>query len=100
MPTGHHSACSHGCALRPGRPYLFLYLFIYLFGCAGVDIIEAGFPIASPDDFEAVRAIAQEIGNTVHEDGYVPVICGLSRTKEQDLERAWDAVSAVWKEDG
>ena len=64
-----------------------------LCGCAGVDIIEAGFPIASPDDFEAVRAIAQEIGNTVHEDGYVPVICGLSRTKEQDLERAWDAVS-------
>ncbi|GAB4814561.1 hypothetical protein N2152v2_001607 [Parachlorella kessleri] len=58
----------------------------------GVDIIEAGFPIASPDDFEAVRAIAQEIGNTVADDGYVPVICGLSRTKEQDLERAWDAV--------
>lgn len=58
----------------------------------GVDIIEAGFPIASPDDFEAVRAIAMEVGNDVHEDGYVPVICGLSRTKFADLERAWDAV--------
>jgi len=58
----------------------------------GVDIIEAGFPIASPDDFEAVRAIAMEIGNDVQSDGYVPVICGLSRTKFADLERAWDAV--------
>lgn len=58
----------------------------------GVDIIEAGFPIASPDDFEAVRAIAMDVGNDVHEDGYVPVICGLSRTKFADLERAWEAV--------
>lgn len=58
----------------------------------GVDIIEAGFPIASPDDFEAVRAIAMEVGNDVQDDGYVPVICGLSRTKFADLERAWDAV--------
>jgi 2-isopropylmalate synthase len=58
----------------------------------GVDIIEAGFPIASPDDFEAVKAIAVEVGNDVAPDGYVPVICGLSRTKFADLERAWDAV--------
>eukprot|EP00775_Hariotina_reticulata_P011414 gene11414-11561_t len=58
----------------------------------GVDIIEAGFPIASPDDFEAVRAIAMDVGNDVQDDGYVPVICGLSRTKVADLERAWDAV--------
>lgn len=58
----------------------------------GVDIIEAGFPIASPDDFEAVRTIAMEVGNDVQPDGYVPVICGLSRTKIPDLERAWDAV--------
>eukprot|EP00199_Chlamydomonas_sp_CCMP681_P000381 CAMPEP_0119102884 /NCGR_PEP_ID=MMETSP1180-20130426/1484_1 /TAXON_ID=3052 ORGANISM="Chlamydomonas cf sp, Strain CCMP681" /NCGR_SAMPLE_ID=MMETSP1180 /ASSEMBLY_ACC=CAM_ASM_000741 /LENGTH=597 /DNA_ID=CAMNT_0007087261 /DNA_START=19 /DNA_END=1812 /DNA_ORIENTATION=+ len=58
----------------------------------GVDIIEAGFPVASPDDFEAVRAIAVEVGNDVAPDGYVPVICGLSRTKLQDLERAWEAV--------
>lgn len=58
----------------------------------GVDIIEAGFPVASPDDFEAVRAIAMDVGNDVSPDGYVPVICGLSRTKLQDLDRAWDAV--------
>lgn len=58
----------------------------------GVDIIEAGFPVASQDDFEAVRAIAKEVGNDVAADGYVPVICGLSRTKLVDLERAWEAV--------
>ena len=46
----------------------------------GVDIIEAGFPIASPDDFEAVRSIALDVGNAVDEDGYLPVICGLART--------------------
>nr|QKY15169.1 2-isopropylmalate synthase (IPMS) [Polytomella parva] len=58
----------------------------------GVDIIEAGFPMASPDDFEAVKNIAMTVGNDVQPDGYVPVICGLSRTKFADLERAWDAV--------
>lgn len=48
-----------------------------------MDIIEAGFPVASPDDFEAVRAIAMDVGNAVDDDGYVPTICGLSRTREQ-----------------
>lgn len=57
-----------------------------------VDIIEAGFPVASPDDFEAVQSIANVVGNAVQTDGYVPVICGLSRTKLGDVERAWDAV--------
>jgi len=52
----------------------------------GVDIIEAGFPVASPGDFAAVRQIAEEVGNNVDGDGYVPVICGLSRTKLKDLE--------------
>jgi len=58
----------------------------------GVDIIEAGFPIASPDDFEAVKQIADIVGNEVFEDGYVPVICGLSRANENDILRAWEAV--------
>lgn len=58
----------------------------------GVDIIEAGFPVASPDDFEAVRSIAVDIGNDIADDGYVPVICGLSRTREKDLYKAWEAV--------
>src|SRR6059058_5813142 len=50
----------------------------------GVDVIEAGFPIASPGDFEAVRAIAQEV------DG--PIIAGLARAHAADVERAWEAV--------
>lgn len=58
----------------------------------GVDIIEAGFPIASPDDFAAVQRVAIEVGNEVFEDGYVPVICGLSRARIQDLDTAWEAV--------
>lgn len=50
----------------------------------GVDVIEAGFPIASPGDFEAVKAIAQQIRG--------PVICGLARCREQDIDRAWEAL--------
>src|ERR687894_1772394 len=50
----------------------------------GVDVIEAGFPIASPGDFDAVRAIAREV------DG--PVIAGLARAHAADVERAADAV--------
>lgn len=58
----------------------------------GVDIIEAGFPAASKDDFEAVKTIAETVGNTVDENGYVPVICGLSRCNKKDIETAWEAV--------
>mmetsp|Transcript_15366 Transcript_15366/g.23802 ORF Transcript_15366/g.23802 Transcript_15366/m.23802 type:complete len:668 (-) Transcript_15366:1010-3013(-) len=61
----------------------------------GVDIIEAGFPIASPDDFAAVKQIADVVGNAVFEDGYVPVIAGLSRANERDIQRAWDAVKGA-----
>jgi 2-isopropylmalate synthase len=50
----------------------------------GVDIIEAGFPIASPGDFEGVQAIAREVEG--------PVICGLARTSHQDIDAAWNAV--------
>ncbi|GKV09602.1 hypothetical protein SLEP1_g21077 [Rubroshorea leprosula] len=58
----------------------------------GVDIIEAGFPAASKDDFEAVKTIAKEVGNAVDKTGYVPVICGLSRCNENDIRSAWEAV--------
>lgn len=61
----------------------------------GVDIIEAGFPIASPDDFDGVKQIADKVGNEVFEDGYVPVVCGLSRANEKDIQRAWDAVKGA-----
>ncbi len=50
----------------------------------GVDVIEAGFPITSPGDFESVQAIAREVEG--------PVICGLARTRKQDIEAAWNAV--------
>src|SRR5919107_1197605 len=53
-------------------------------GRLGVDIIEAGFPIASPGDFEAVQAIAREV--------HGPVICGLARTGFQDIDAAWNAI--------
>lgn len=54
----------------------------------GVDVIEAGFPIASEGDFEAVRRIAQDVGN--REDP--PIICGLSRALEKDITRCYEAV--------
>ncbi len=50
----------------------------------GVDYIEAGFPVASQGDFEAVQAIARGV------DG--PVIAGLSRTNLSDVDRCWDAL--------
>src|SRR2546426_4699016 len=50
----------------------------------GVDIIEAGFPIASDGDFEAVRDIAANIRGTT--------ICGLARCNESDIDRAWEAL--------
>lgn len=57
----------------------------------GVDVIEAGFPAASPDDLEAVRRIAIEVGNP--DDGTrPPVICGLARATRGDIEKAWEAV--------
>lgn len=61
----------------------------------GVDIIEAGFPIASPDDFNAVKQIADVVGRKVFDDGYVPVIAGLSRANQKDIGRAWDAVNGA-----
>src|SRR5512142_1846775 len=69
----------------------------------GVDVMEAGFPAASPDDLEAVRRIAIEVGNKVSPAAgdysaspddrlYPPVICGLARAVKSDIDKAWDAV--------
>ena len=53
----------------------------------GVDVIEAGFPIASDGDFESVQAIAKEIERSI--------VCGLARTGELDVERAARAVESA-----
>jgi 2-isopropylmalate synthase len=60
----------------------------------GVDIIEAGFPAASPDDLEAVRRIAVEVGRPPvgEPDAKVPVIAGLARANKPDIDKAWEAV--------
>jgi len=57
-----------------------------------VDIIEAGFPISSPEDFDAVALIAQEVGTP---EG--PIICGLARVRPEDIERCWEAVKYAAK---
>jgi 2-isopropylmalate synthase len=58
----------------------------------GVDIIEAGFPAASPDDLAAVQRIAREVGTL---DG--PVITGLSRAVEKDIRTCWEGVKDAAK---
>ncbi|OQY83643.1 MAG: 2-isopropylmalate synthase [Chloroflexi bacterium UTCFX4] len=58
----------------------------------GVDIIEAGFPAASPDDLEGVKQIAQEVGNPVDSNARVPIIAGLARANKNDIDKAWEAV--------
>ena len=70
----------------------------------GIDVIEAGFPSASPDDLEAVRRIAIEVGNNVPERADAPdaeksaiqrqppVICGLARAIRSDIDAAWEGV--------
>ncbi len=58
----------------------------------GVDIIEAGFPAASPDDLAAVRRVAEEVGKA---DG--PVICGLARAVITDIDKAWEAIQYAAK---
>ena len=49
-----------------------------------VDVIEAGFPIASPGDFEAVRAVARLVKDST--------VCGLARTAYEDIDRAAEAL--------
>src|ERR671937_2182799 len=50
----------------------------------GVDVIEAGFPVTSPGDFDAVQAIARGVSG--------PVVCGLARTHKADIDAAWNAI--------
>ncbi|HZA51434.1 MAG TPA: 2-isopropylmalate synthase [Myxococcaceae bacterium] len=50
----------------------------------GVDVIELGFPVASPGDFEAVQVVSRKVEG--------PVMCGLSRATREDLDRTWEAL--------
>ncbi|MFA6170567.1 MAG: 2-isopropylmalate synthase [Candidatus Margulisiibacteriota bacterium] len=50
----------------------------------GVDVIEAGFAIASPGDFDSIKQIAQQIKG--------PIICSLARAKKEDIKSAWEAI--------
>ncbi|MFM7185653.1 MAG: 2-isopropylmalate synthase, partial [Planctomycetota bacterium] len=53
----------------------------------GVDVIEAGFPIASPGDFESVREIARAVRGSA--------VCGLARCNDADIDRAWEALQSA-----
>lgn len=55
----------------------------------GVDCIEAGFPISSQGDFEAVKAISQAVQG--------PIIAGLARASEKDIKKAWEALKDAQK---
>ncbi|MBX7214817.1 MAG: 2-isopropylmalate synthase [Thermoflexales bacterium] len=57
----------------------------------GVDVIEAGFAIASPGDYEAVSRIAADVGQLEH----APVIASLARCNKADIDRAWGAVQSA-----
>ncbi len=64
----------------------------------GVDVIEAGFPAASPDDLAAVRAISTEVGQVAIEgrpQSEPPIICGLARCTRSDIEAAWNGVKGA-----
>jgi 2-isopropylmalate synthase len=71
---------SPGCSMNLAEKLKVAYALKEL----GVDVIEAGFPIASPGDFEAVRAVAREVRG--------PVIAGLARCSSADIDRAGEAL--------
>ncbi len=52
--------------------------------CLGVDVIEAGFPVASPGDFDAVKKVSQCVKG--------PIVCGLARSLKKDIDEAYGAV--------
>jgi 2-isopropylmalate synthase len=58
-----------------------------------VDVIEAGFPISSDEDFEATREVAKQVGTLEN----APTICGLSRVGLADIDRCWEAVKHARK---
>jgi len=74
-----------GCAMTPAEKLAVAHQLARL----GVDIIEAGFPAASPGDADAVRAIAAAVGGAADS----PVICGLARATTADIDACWMALT-------
>src|SRR5258707_15061368 len=72
-----------GCSMGTKDKLRLAWQFVKL----GVDIIEAGFPIASEEEFKGVRRINAEVNR--------PIIAGLSRAKLADFERAWSALEGA-----
>jgi 2-isopropylmalate synthase len=71
---------SPGCSMAPAEKLRLAHQLANL----RVDVIEAGFPVASPDDFASVQAIAREVRG--------PVIAALCRSLPVDIDRAWEAI--------
>lgn len=72
---------SPGCSMNTAEKLEVAHALVEL----GVDVIEAGFPIASPGDFEAVQLVSQQFGDRA-------TICGLARCRADDIDRAWSAL--------
>src|SRR3972149_6457289 len=72
---------SPGCSMNTAEKLQVAKALVEL----GVDVIEAGMPIASPGDFEAVQQVARECGGAA-------VICALARCLADDIDRAWEAL--------
>lgn len=72
---------SPGCSMNTGEKLEVAKALVEL----GVDVIEAGFPISSPGDFDAVQQIARKFGDRA-------TICGLARCRKEDIDRAWEAL--------
>jgi 2-isopropylmalate synthase len=71
---------SPGCSMQPSEKLRMAHQLANL----RVDVIEAGFPVASPDDFASVQAIAREVRG--------PAIAALCRSLPVDIDRAWEAI--------
>ncbi len=78
---------SPGCTMHHGEKLRMAHML----STVGVDIIEAGFPIASDGDFASVRAIAQEVGTSAN----APRIAALARAKQGDIETAARAIEGA-----
>lgn len=87
IPSGHLSICR--CTLQMHEKVSIAHQLSRL----GVDVCEAGFPVASPGDFEAVSIIAREVGPELHGGRKEPMtIAGLARATQKDIDKCYEAI--------